>query len=74
MESRLKTVRKYYGLSQKEFAELLAISRPTVSFIESGKAKPRLGTIRLCSLIFGIDENWLRGIEEGDTDDTQKAC
>lgn len=56
---RIKKVRKSQGLNQKDFATQLGISQTHISGIESNKEKPSLTLIKLISIKFYIDEEWL---------------
>jgi transcriptional regulator with XRE-family HTH domain len=62
---RIVFLRKKFGLTQMEFAEKLGISRSAISLIEIGKNPLTEQNIKTISLIFGINEEWLRsGIGE----------
>ncbi|MFL3655465.1 MAG: cupin domain-containing protein [Halioglobus sp.] len=43
---KLKTLRKRYGLSQRQLAEKAGLTHGTVSFIERNKISPSIGTLR----------------------------
>ncbi len=57
---RFKQARLVYGLkhnrviTQKEVAELLGITRQTLSQIEHGKALPRMDTLNKACKVFGV--------------------
>jgi transcriptional regulator with XRE-family HTH domain len=57
---RIISLRKTLGLTQMEFAEKLGITRSAISLIEIGKNPLREQHIKTISLIFGVDEEWLR--------------
>ena len=40
--SQMKKLRKEQGLSHQTLAEMVGVTRPAISFIESGKHKPTL--------------------------------
>ncbi len=40
LKNRLKDVRKEYGMSQTKLAELVGVSRQTISSIETGQFNP----------------------------------
>jgi transcriptional regulator with XRE-family HTH domain len=43
---KVKTLRKRYGLSQRQLAEKAGLTHGTVSFIERNKISPSIGTLR----------------------------
>lgn len=53
MENQYRKYREKAQLTQKQLAETLGIVQTTVSMWESGKAKPRLGTLIKLSRVFG---------------------
>jgi transcriptional regulator with XRE-family HTH domain len=62
IDERICALRKQNNYSQEDFAELLHVSRQTVSNWENGKSYPDLGTILKISQIFQISiDEWLRG-------------
>ena len=48
--------RKRKGLSQKEFANLIGIGAPNLSYIENGKYAPRLNYLEVIDKYGGIYE------------------
>jgi len=58
MNARLKKIRKFLGLSQKDFANMLNIGLRTYQTYESGDRDPLYSVITKLSEI-GIDINWL---------------
>jgi transcriptional regulator with XRE-family HTH domain len=51
----LRTLRRSWGLSQRDLADLLGFDGPTyVSRLEHGKRTPRLETALTCSTLFGV--------------------
>ena len=56
---RIKSVRKAARLTQAEFSSPVCVSRTHISAIESGNDLPSKGLIKLISLEFEVDENWL---------------
>lgn len=60
MNTRIKEIRKYFELSQREFADRLKIGTTAISKIESGVNNPSDQTISLICSEFNISENWLR--------------
>jgi transcriptional regulator with XRE-family HTH domain len=57
---RIVSLRKELGLTQIEFAKKLGISRSAISLIEIGKNPLTEQNIKTISLIFGVNEEWLR--------------
>ncbi len=57
---RIKEVRKSNGLTQKQFADKLCVSRSFVSNIERNADNASNSLIRLISLAFNVDENWIK--------------
>ncbi|MCI8811294.1 MAG: helix-turn-helix transcriptional regulator [Oscillibacter sp.] len=57
--SRILEVRKARQLTQSQFAEELAISQTHVSKIEKGVENPSPTLIRLISVKYNVDEEWL---------------
>lgn len=60
MNERLKKIREYTGLSQKEFSERIHIGASTLAMLETGDRKIKdIHVSQICSE-FGIDEKWFR--------------
>lgn len=57
---RIRNVRKEHHLTQTEFATELRISRPHVTNIENNKENPSGTLVRLISVLFQVDEDWIR--------------
>ena len=53
--SKLKELRKSRDLKQSELAELVGLSRPAISNIESGKRSLTLSTLKRFCEVYGID-------------------
>lgn len=60
MNNRIKNIRKYFGYSQQNFADILGISRGNIAAYEVGKNAPSDAVISLICTKFNINENWLR--------------
>ena len=59
ISERVKKVRKYTGLSQKEFGERLGVSRDVITNIEYNRVEPKSWFIdHLCNS-FLISKEWL---------------
>jgi transcriptional regulator with XRE-family HTH domain len=72
--ARLKALRKQIGLTQAEFADRLAVSRPLIGKIENGDTVFTESNIRLVCFTFHCSETWLRSgagemFEDGDEAD-----
>lgn len=62
-KDRIKKVRKYLGLTQKEFADNLGVSLSAVQRWEMGMRKVDERTIKLISEKFRVSERWLKSGE-----------
>lgn len=60
MNERLKQLRKYFNLTQKEFANSLKLARTSVSSFENGKSKPSSRTLTYICEKYQINEDWIR--------------
>lgn len=56
---RLRIAREYAGLEQDELAELIGVSRNTVSNAEKGRVHPRKITINAWALACGVPASWI---------------
>lgn len=56
---RVKEIRKEKKLTQTQFAQDMAISQTHVSKIEKGVERPSSTLLRLISLKYNVDEEWL---------------
>jgi len=56
---RIKELREYLRLSQKEFAEALGIHPLSVSRYELGKSNPSPSVLKLIEDKFGVNSKWL---------------
>ena len=64
ISDRILNLRKERGLSQETFAEMLGVSRQSVSRWESGAAVPEIDKILLISNIFGVSTDYLLGLDK----------
>jgi transcriptional regulator with XRE-family HTH domain len=65
IENRIVLLRKTLNLNQTEFANKLSITQTTVSGWDTGKSKITEQNIKLISLTFKVNEEWLcNGIGE----------
>lgn len=60
MNERLKQLRKYLGMTQKEFAVALHIKQNTVATYEMGRITPSDSVIAGICREFNVNEDWLR--------------
>ena len=57
---RIKEARKALNLSQKDFAVRICLSNTYLAEIETGSRKANDRIIKLCSMVFGISETWIK--------------
>lgn len=60
LNQRVKELRKYLKMTQKEFAKALGITQSAVSWIEIGGNAVTDQTIKTICTIFNVSEQWLR--------------
>lgn len=63
---RIKALRKHENLTQTEFGEKIGVKGNTVTGYENGTRRPSDSVINYISLVFQIDQTWLRTGEGGD--------
>lgn len=61
ISDKLRQIRKYYKLTQEEFANNLGISRVNLVHMEKGRVSPTPTLIKYICLAYNIDINWLTG-------------
>lgn len=59
VQHRLRIAREYAGLEQEQLAELIGVSRNTVSNAEKGRGKARKITLNAWALACGVPVSWL---------------
>ena len=64
---RLKIARIGKGLSQKQVAELLDVSKSTISQYETGESSPPTSALMKLTSIFGVSADFLLGLEAHET-------
>lgn len=65
INERVKEVRKQLNLSQEEFGKSIGLSKSGISNIENGTRNVNSKHVKLISMVFNIDEQWLlTGIKE----------
>jgi len=60
VNQRIKEARKILKMSQKDFADAICISNTFLASVENGSRKVNARIIKLCSMVFGISEIWLK--------------
>ncbi len=60
MNERIKKLRKYFQLTQQEFADRIGIKRNTIATYESGRNQPIDAVVNLICMKFKVNEDWLR--------------
>ena len=60
INQRIKEARKALIISQKDFAAGICISNTYLADIENESRKANDRIIKLCSMVFGISETWLK--------------
>ena len=71
---RLTKARHCAEVSQQEMADYLGLSRPALSYYETGVSMPKLGTLRLWALRTGVSLDWLRYGDEGTEGNVKSSC
>jgi transcriptional regulator with XRE-family HTH domain len=60
VNQRFREARKALKLSQKDFAKALCLSNTYIADIENDHRRVNDRIIKLVSMVFGINENWLK--------------
>lgn len=60
---RIKGLREKHGISQKQLADLLHISPPSVSNWEHGKTRPTKANLQTMAKLFGVSIDYLMGAD-----------
>jgi len=60
VNQRIKEARKTLKMSQKNFADAICISNTYLAGVENEARKANDRIIKLCSMVFGISETWLK--------------
>lgn len=68
MKNRLKEIRAIRGISQEELADILGVSRQTISSLENGRYNPSIILAFKIARYFGIAIEDIFIYEEGDDD------
>lgn len=73
LNEKINYCRKKAGLSQLDLADLLGVSRQSVSKWETGEANPEVTKIPQLAKVFGVSADWLLSEDEPETADTPPA-
>ena len=65
--TRLKTLRKQAGMTQKELAERIGVTKSVVSFYELKERAPSPDVLIKCASIFRVSTDYLLGLKEMET-------
>jgi len=60
INERIREARKTLKISQKDFAAAICISNTYLADVENCSRKANDRIIKLCSMVFGISETWLK--------------
>lgn len=78
MNERMRELREMLGLSQKDFAAALGVSRGVIANIEQNLTKPKPPIVSLVCQTYNVSEKWLRDgegdpfIDESETDEIMR--
>lgn len=62
---RMENIRKFYGETQKEIADVLGISYQQYGLYESGKRYIPVDLLRAFCLHYGVSSDYILGMPEG---------
>ena len=60
MQTRITSIRRYFGLSMEAFGSRIGLTKSMVSRMESGNNQPTERTLISICREFNVNENWLR--------------
>lgn len=60
MKERIRQLRKYFELSQAEFAKRINKTPGFISLLETGRSGVSAGTVKLITEAFGVNPEWLK--------------
>lgn len=63
---KIKTLRKNFGLTQKELAARIGIAQQTLGGYEKSKSQPDIETLKKLASFFSVSADYLLGLEEDD--------
>ncbi|MCI8554738.1 MAG: helix-turn-helix transcriptional regulator [Clostridiales bacterium] len=61
---RLRALRGYHNLTQRQVAQSLSIDRSTYAYYETGKTHPDFETLTRIARMFGVSTDYLLGLDE----------
>ncbi|AJQ59274.1 helix-turn-helix transcriptional regulator [Bacillus cereus] len=70
---RIKEIRMSLGYTQQQFADSVDISKPMVSYIESGKKTPSRETVSKISNLANISTDYIMGLSDNKTSEEPSA-
>ncbi len=73
VQERLKTIRRHMNLTQRQFAEMIGVSRDMVASWEIGRVFPSEAILRLISKVCAVSYSWLKSGEGEMTECRQEA-
>jgi transcriptional regulator with XRE-family HTH domain len=59
VQHRLRIAREFAGFEQTELADLMSVTRSTISKCENGTGVPRRSTIKLWAMACGVPATWI---------------
>lgn len=62
--SKIKELRTMHSMNQRDFAQRVAISQPTLSCYENGTALPSIEVLMNIAIKFGVSLDWLCGMRQ----------
>lgn len=62
---KLKQARKEAGIKQEEVADIIKISRATISKYENGQLEPNIETLGTLADFYEVSTDWLIGTKGG---------
>ena len=62
--NRLRALRGYHNLTQRQIAQSLSIDRSTYAYYETGKTHPDFETLTRIAKMFGVSTDYLLGMDE----------
>lgn len=71
--NRLRALRGYHNLTQRQIAQSLSIDRSTYAYYETGKTHPDFETLTRIARMFGVSTDYLLGLDESPARSVIKA-